>query len=110
MATTGRGVSSTSLGLIQTGMCPTRETERPIQECGQVRKRLSGRFSNGVAQMSGQSITANKQVQAAGGTAFGVILAISFCHLLNDMMHALLPSIYPNLQAELRHTDGQIVV
>lgn len=58
--------------------------------------------------MSGQTITANKQVQAAGGTAFGVILAISFCHLLNDMMQALLPAIYPNLKAELGLTFGQI--
>ncbi len=49
--------------------------------------------------MGGQTITANKQAQAAGGMAFGVILAISFCHLLNDMMQALLPAIYPNLKA-----------
>ena len=59
--------------------------------------------------MSGQSITAGRRVQAAGGeTAFGVILAISFCHLLNDMMQALLPAIYPNLKAELGLTFGQI--
>ena len=58
--------------------------------------------------MGGQTITANKQAQAAGGTAFGVILAISFCHLLNDMMQALLPAIYPNLKAELGLTFGQI--
>ena len=32
---------------------------------------------------------------AAGGTAFAVLLAISFCHLLNDMMQSLLPAIYP---------------
>ncbi|ATQ41577.1 MFS transporter [Caulobacter mirabilis] len=41
-------------------------------------------------------------------TAFGVILAISFCHLLNDMMQSLLPAIYPNLKAELNLTFGQI--
>ena len=58
--------------------------------------------------MSGQTITASSKVQAAGGTAFGVILAISFCHLLNDMMQALLPAIYPNLKAELGLTFGQI--
>jgi FSR family fosmidomycin resistance protein-like MFS transporter len=34
-------------------------------------------------------------------TAFGVILAISFCHLLNDMMQSLLPAIYPDLKANL---------
>src|SRR5271165_2474588 len=33
-------------------------------------------------------------------TVFAVILAVSFCHLLNDMMQALLPAIYPNLKAD----------
>jgi FSR family fosmidomycin resistance protein-like MFS transporter len=41
-------------------------------------------------------------------TAFGVILAISVCHLLNDMMQSLLPAIYPNLKSDLRLNFGQI--
>jgi MFS transporter, FSR family, fosmidomycin resistance protein len=45
---------------------------------------------------------------SAGATVFSVILAISFCHLLNDMMQILLPSIYPNLASGLRLTFGQI--
>ncbi|ATI80223.1 MFS transporter [Sphingobium yanoikuyae] len=45
---------------------------------------------------------------AAGGTAFGVIVAISFCHLLNDMMQSLLPAIYPGLKSELHLSFGQI--
>ena len=45
---------------------------------------------------------------AADTTVFGVIVAISFCHLLNDMMQSLLPSIYPNLQAELGLSFSQI--
>jgi MFS transporter, FSR family, fosmidomycin resistance protein len=44
----------------------------------------------------------------AGGTVFAVILAISFCHLLNDMMQSLLPAIYPSLKASLHLTFGQI--
>ncbi|THD64803.1 MFS transporter [Phenylobacterium sp.] len=44
----------------------------------------------------------------AGGTVFAVILAISFCHLLNDMMQSLLPAIYPSLKASLRLSFGQI--
>jgi len=48
------------------------------------------------------------QALPAANTAFGVILAISFCHLLNDMMQSLLPSIYPNLQAELALSFSQI--
>jgi FSR family fosmidomycin resistance protein-like MFS transporter len=39
---------------------------------------------------------------------FGVILAISFCHLLNDMMQSLLPAIYPNLKAQFGLSFGQI--
>lgn len=42
------------------------------------------------------------------GTVFGVIVAISFCHLLNDMMQSLLPAIYPGLKASLGLSFGQI--
>src|ERR1700753_3672375 len=41
-------------------------------------------------------------------TVFSVILAISFCHLLNDMMQSLLPAIYPNLKANFGLTFGQV--
>ena len=41
-------------------------------------------------------------------TVFGVILAISVCHMLNDMMQSLLPAIYPNLKAQLGLSFGQI--
>src|SRR3954452_4763052 len=34
-----------------------------------------------------------------GATALPVLLAISFCHLLNDMMQALLPAMYPMLKS-----------
>jgi MFS transporter, FSR family, fosmidomycin resistance protein len=34
-------------------------------------------------------------------TVFPVLFAISFCHLLNDMMQSLLPAIYPNLKQAL---------
>lgn len=35
----------------------------------------------------------------AGRTAFAVLGAVGFCHLLNDMMQALLPAIYPILKS-----------
>jgi len=44
----------------------------------------------------------------ADTTVFGVIVAISFCHLLNDMMQSLLPAIYPNLKTELSLSFSQI--
>jgi len=41
-------------------------------------------------------------------TVYGVIFAISFCHLLNDMMQSLLPAIYPGLKSEFQLDFGQI--
>ncbi len=38
------------------------------------------------------------RTRAAGTTVFAVLGAISFCHLLNDMMQSLLPAIYPMLK------------
>jgi FSR family fosmidomycin resistance protein-like MFS transporter len=53
------------------------------------------------------STTAKSSI-AANGTVFGVIVAISFCHALNDMMQSLLPAIYPGLKADLKLNFGQI--
>ncbi len=39
-------------------------------------------------------------------TVLPVILAISFCHLLNDMMQSLLPAIYPALKADFGLSFG----
>ena len=52
--------------------------------------------------------TTAKTAIAANGTVFGVIVAISFCHALNDMMQSLLPAIYPGLKAGLKLSFGQI--
>ena len=46
--------------------------------------------------------------KAATQTVFPVILAISFCHLLNDMMQSLLPAIYPELKARFGLSFAQI--
>jgi FSR family fosmidomycin resistance protein-like MFS transporter len=42
--------------------------------------------------------TAARRYEDTGRTAFLVLGAISFCHLLNDMMQSLLPAIYPMLK------------
>ncbi|MEO6809047.1 MAG: MFS transporter, partial [Isosphaeraceae bacterium] len=42
--------------------------------------------------------TATRDQGDAKNTVFAVLGAISFCHLLNDMMQALLPAIYPMLK------------
>jgi FSR family fosmidomycin resistance protein-like MFS transporter len=41
-------------------------------------------------------------------TAFGILSALSFCHLLNDMMQSLLPAIYPILKSGFHLDFGQI--
>ena len=41
-------------------------------------------------------------------TALAVLIAISFSHLLNDMMQSLLPSIYPILKSEYALNFAQI--
>ena len=45
---------------------------------------------------------------AASKTVFKVLLAISFCHLLNDTVQSLLPAIYPLLRDTFRLDFGQI--
>jgi FSR family fosmidomycin resistance protein-like MFS transporter len=54
--------------------------------------------------MSDNAITAGKAPAAsvsatsANTTTFAVILSLSFCHLLNDMMQSLVPALYPILK------------
>jgi MFS transporter, FSR family, fosmidomycin resistance protein len=48
------------------------------------------------------------RASAAGRTAFSVLAAISFCHLLNDMMQSLLPALYPMLKTSYTLSFGQI--
>lgn len=42
------------------------------------------------------------------GTLFHVLAAVSFCHLLNDMVQSLLPSIYPILKTSFHLNFSQI--
>jgi len=37
----------------------------------------------------------------AGRTAFSILAAISFCHLLNDMMQSLLPALFRMLRSRI---------
>ena len=41
-------------------------------------------------------------------TAYAVLLAISFAHLLNDMMQSVIPSIYPLIKDKYGFSFGQI--
>ncbi len=44
----------------------------------------------------------------AGQTAFSIIMAVSFCHLLNDVMQSLLTATYPLLKSNYGLDFGQI--
>ena len=46
--------------------------------------------------------------KAAHDTSFAVLLAIGLCHLLNDMVQALLPAIYPTLKVQFHLNFAQI--
>ena len=45
---------------------------------------------------------------AAQTTTFSVLFAISFCHLLNDMMQSLIPAIYPSLKEMFSLSFAQV--
>ncbi len=57
-------------------------------------------------------IIENERVQSSApfqdGTVYRVLIAVSFCHLMNDTMQSLLPSIYPILKTAFHLNFGQI--
>ena len=55
-----------------------------------------------------QSSTVTAPPRAAADTTFAILFAVSFCHLLNDMMQALLPAIYPTLKSTYHLNFTQI--
>src|ERR1700678_4402047 len=55
-----------------------------------------------------QEIEAPQPLPAPEGTLLRVLAAVSFCHLVNDMLQSLLPSIYPILKTSFHLNFGQI--
>jgi len=47
-------------------------------------------------------------VAVASGTTFSVILSLSFCHLLNDLMQSLVPALYPILKSSYGLSFSQV--
>src|SRR6266850_7555301 len=45
---------------------------------------------------------------AAIGTTFAVIVSLSFCHLLNDLMQSLVPALYPILKTSYGLSFSQV--
>jgi FSR family fosmidomycin resistance protein-like MFS transporter len=55
-----------------------------------------------------ESVPALSTARARGETAVGILAAISFCHMLNDMMQSLLPAMYPMLKSAYQLSFSQI--
>jgi MFS transporter, FSR family, fosmidomycin resistance protein len=49
-----------------------------------------------------------KTASSANSTTFAIILSLSFCHLLNDMMQSLVPALYPILKENYTLSFSQI--
>jgi MFS transporter, FSR family, fosmidomycin resistance protein len=75
-----------------------RDTARVMTEAAVARARAASRASS----------PPETAPPTAGRTAFGILAAISFCHLLNDMMQSLLPALYPMLKSAYSLSFGQI--
>src|SRR3979490_3588 len=54
------------------------------------------------------AIRAAAPVDAGEKTVFKILLAISFCHLLNDIVQSLIPAIYPLLKNSFHLDFGQV--
>jgi FSR family fosmidomycin resistance protein-like MFS transporter len=59
-------------------------------------------------------LTAGSEVRApggkpvAGGAVFPILVVVSICHLLNDVVQSLLPAIYPTIKATFHLDFAQI--
>src|SRR6266436_619562 len=54
------------------------------------------------------ALRAGPRIAAGDKTAVKILLAISFCHLLNDTVQSLLPAIYPMLRNTFHLDFGQV--
>jgi FSR family fosmidomycin resistance protein-like MFS transporter len=54
------------------------------------------------------ALQADASATSGRSAVFKILLAISFCHLLNDTVQSLIPAIYPLLKASFHLSFGQI--
>jgi len=54
------------------------------------------------------AVSAPSSNEAQVKTAFTILVTISFCHFLNDMVQSLIPAIYPMLKASFGLDFGQV--
>ena len=58
--------------------------------------------------MPAASSTVREEIQKPAKAIFSVLLAVSFCHLLNDLVQSLIPALYPVLKERFRLDFGQL--
>lgn len=78
--------------------------QRAVAELDSAAIADAGAASPGPTNMAPVSIP----TQFAGGVVFPVLLALSFSHLLNDMMQSLIPALYPMLKDKFALDFGQV--
>lgn len=54
------------------------------------------------------AVQTSTATQAGVKTAFTVLITISFCHFLNDMVQSLIPALYPMLKSSFHLDFGQV--
>src|SRR6266852_3611459 len=67
-----------------------------------------GMSDNTMAAGAAPATTAPSAPSSTNSTTFAVILSLSFCHLLNDMMQSLVPALYPILKESYALSFGQV--
>src|ERR1700689_3615008 len=70
---------------------------RPVRE-GPPRRRAGGTAGEG----------GETEMKPIERTAFGILLAICACHLINDMLQSLLAAVYPTLKTDFHLSFAQI--
>src|SRR5258705_8400220 len=68
---------------------------------------ISDRAVDSGAAHAAVAISSRAATQAMT-TTFSVILSLSFCHMLNDMMQSLVPALYPILKSSYGLTFSQV--
>jgi FSR family fosmidomycin resistance protein-like MFS transporter len=58
--------------------------------------------------LASASVTTTSPSQKAAKAVFPILAAISFCHLLNDLVQSLIPAVYPMLKSAFHLDFGQI--
>src|SRR6516164_3092525 len=62
----------------------------------------------GAVPMAASASASPSSASAAHSTTFAIILSLSFCHLLNDLMQSLVPALYPILKENYALSFAQI--